>query len=175
MEATLYKRPWVLLFILLPVAHEQQLHVDSGEQHKPHLRESSLSSGKIWQQPIKTLIQCSNRAPSFSCFVILGAGWMADSLASSHICPDLPLICCRWVVPSASWFHPCLCPTWAMWSSWGTTSDSCSTSPPGWPPPCSSSWLWVRRADGPSSRCCGAVQTREVCFSSSCCVCLCSV
>lgn len=58
---------------------------------------------------------------------------------------DFSLICCSWVVPSGSLFHPCLCPTWMIWMSWSPTSDSCSTSLQGWPPSSWSSWLWVRR------------------------------
>lgn len=77
--------------------------------------------------------------------LIIDAVLMPNSLACSRTCPDFPLICCSWVVPSGSSFHPCLCPTWLMWMSWGTTSGSCSTSLQGWPPSCWSSPLWVRR------------------------------
>lgn len=62
----------------------------------------------------------------------------------SRIWADVLPICCSWASPSGSWFHPFLCLTWMIWTSWGTTSESCSTSMRGWPPPRLSSWFWVR-------------------------------
>lgn len=80
-----------------------------------------------------------------SFFLIIGAALTPNSLTYSRICPDFPLIYCSWVLPSGSSFHPWLCPMWMIWISWGTASDSCSTSLQGWSPSCLSSWLWVRR------------------------------
>lgn len=123
--------------------------------------------------PANILNTDQNKCDLFVCFDWVTA-FIHKTLKMSRICGDVLPICCSWASPSGSWFHPFLCLTWMIWTSWGTTSESCSTSIRGSPPLRLSSWFWVRLSGSfmKKGEACLLLISFRARFSS---VCLCSI